>query len=699
VIWIPYLTGTACHPAAAAAAGGSDVSMTPLGILLLVGFIVSMMVIGFFLLYLIYRRDTLSSRLLFTVLALIIGMSVLNVVTAYLFFWAHNPYLAFPILIGGMLFFFVATLLLFLMLETGSLSRLPFFTNDVIHDWRSRYRYTLPAAVTLVLYELTMGYLYGSAFLPHDSSPFLLAVNNVDFAVMMLVDAVFFLLISRKRKSLSEAALFTFAVSMSLMPNFFIHLGKLPVLTGTLLSALVMMVNVVLLYVLQMKRRTFNFQALVLALAACNFLSMIGLFLYAAHRDLAVISGTMIVSMAVYFFFITHRLPERPVTSYAAGTFLLLVLINAAELTMSLGVTSLGYSITNSLYPSAAGRASSFFGLEVARHINFSNPLWWLFPFDPIKMTTMAFHSGLSVGAAFAPFYASFMLVMMTTMSPFYAIMMGSEMSYLVLERARRARHAGVRNWAFAILAGIPLFVVLVPFYTPLYVFGMSGMLLTVSLTLFLVSVAAVIGASVVFGRRAQCNLVCMAAHMWTNVYYDQFRPKGDHPSAWNVLRWVSFLVMLLSFVTFALEAAGVLPPLAIGGIAINPLNIYGMFVLNYVWWLFYFLTPVFGAYSCARQGWCGFGTLSGLFNKLFFKVRAADRNVCERCATRDCESRCPTAIPLRADFLAGGSSNRVTCIGCGDCVEACPQDNLRILDARDYLRKRPPQVRTKEAR
>lgn len=43
------------------------------------------------------------------------------------------------------------------------------------------------------------------------------------------------------------------------------------------------------------------------------------------------------------------------------------------------------------------------------------------------------------------------------------------------------------------------------------------------------------------------------------------------------------------------------LPLLRIGTVAIDPLNIHGMSVLNYVWWSFFFLTPVFGAYSCTR--------------------------------------------------------------------------------------------------
>jgi hypothetical protein len=432
---------------------------------------------------------------------------------------------------------------------------------------------------------------------------------------------------------------------------------------------------------------------MILVFATFNFLEMIGLSWYAASRSLILISSAMVLSMVAYFFFITHRLPDRPVTSHRPYNFALLVLISGAELSMGLGVSSLGFSITTALSSqSTTSYASYFSGLDLARPLNFNNPLWWLFPFDPIKMMTMGFHNALSVNTFFAYFWSSFMLVMATTMSPFFTIMMGSEMSYLVLERYRHARNKSVKNWALAIMAGIPVFIILVPFYTSFYIFGMSGMLLSVPLLFMVISITAIIVASVVFGRRAQCNLVCMAAHMWTNVYYDQFKPKGDHPSVWRILRWISFFIMVLSLGAFVLEATGLMPPVKIGGIAVD-LIFYGMFVLNYIWWYFYFLTPIFGAYACVRQGWCGFGTLAGIFNKFFFKIKPINGTTCEKCETMECESDCPTAVPLRVDFLRNGYSNKITCIGCGDCVEACPEENLQIVDARDYIRKLPLKI------
>ncbi len=640
--------------------------------LLLLTYVVEMMLLGFSLLYLLFRKEMVTPRILFIILGIIFFNSAVSSVLAYIFFWNGHLDIGILILIGAALVFAV-----------------PLKSKSASVNWRERLSLTIPTVIVLMVYEVSMGFFYGSAFLPHNTNPFLITINNLDFSVMMALDAIFFLFVSKQRGSKLEVALFTFALSMALMPNFFVSLGKNGILISSIISASIMVINIVILYVLQLKHKSYNIQVLAISLAASDLIMMVGLAYYAIYNDLIVLSTAMVISMVVYFFLVTHRLDTRPVKRKASYSFLLLLLVNGAELTMSLGITSLGFMLSNSLFPPSGTVYGSIFSnmhLGMISSINFSNPFWWIFPFDPGKMSIMAFHKGLSVNPFFAYFWSSFMLIMMTTMSPFYAIMMGSEMSYLVLERYRHTTNHRVRNWALSIIAGIPLFVVLIPFYSQFYIFGMSGMLFSVPLMILFISVASVIIASILFGRKAQCNLVCMSAHMWTNTFYDQFKPRRNRPNVWNVVRWISFFLMLISFSIFALQQIGLIGPVKVGMIMINPLDFYGMFVLNYVWWFFYFLTPVFGTYSCARQGWCGFGTLSGIFNKVFFKIRAEDTNLCSSCETRSCEKSCPTAIPLNSDFQKKGYSNRIACVGCGDCVESCEFSNLKILDFRDYI-------------
>lgn len=61
-------------------------------------------------------------------------------------------------------------------------------------------------------------------------------------------------------------------------------------------------------------------------------------------------------------------------------------------------------------------------------------------------------------------------------------------MSFLVYQRYKRVKSRYLRNWTLAILVGVPIFVVLIPYYTNFYVFGMSGMIFPVTLATFALS-------------------------------------------------------------------------------------------------------------------------------------------------------------------------------------------------------------------
>ena len=143
---------------------------------------------------------------------------------------------------------------------------------------------------------------------------------------------------------------------------------------------------------------------------------------------------------------------------------------------------------------------------------------------------------------------------------------------------------------------------------------------------------------------------------------------------------------MIIVFAYVFLIFLGIVKNPSIGTLQIPLLDFYGMFTLNYIWW-FFFLTPVFGTYACARQGWCGFGNFAGLFNKILFKIRADSVDTCKSCKTIQCEDACPVKIPIRTDVISKGYTNRISCIGCGDCVEACPYNNLEIIDIRNAFR------------
>ena len=595
-------------------------------------YIILMMIIDFIILGEIFRKEYIRRR-------------------AALFLTSFIGYMGVEAFaIGDVLFYHGSLLIELLLIPLASIPLiLSTFVKDEVIRLKSDILTGLTFAITITVDELAMGYLYSGAFGPHTSNLFVNSVSNVAFAIMMMTDGLFFLAIS-KSKNITEISLATFAISMAFLPSLYLGFPKEIELIVSIITSVIMVINIITLYLIEIKRITLEGQLFSISLALLDFLMMLGLDFFVIFRDLLTISLMIFISMIWYFILLLHSFPQRKINFGIKYPFLFMIFVNLAELSMGLGESVLGY-----------------------------RSIEWLFPYNPLMMAEMMISKILVSNLVLKALFISFAYIMSITMTPFYVIMMGAEMSYLVYERFKHVKK--VKKWSLVIITGIPLFTVLIPYYTDFYVFGMSGMILPVTLLPFIISIIAVMVASSLFGRRAYCNAVCMAAHMWTNVFYDQFKPKRSS-KIWDYLRWIFIFPMFLTFELYIGEQLNVI------NLPLNPLNLYGMLVLNYVWWFFYFLTPFFGTYSCARQGWCGFGTFAGFFNKVLFKISAKDVNVCGNCEVKSCEASCSIKIPISKDILNKGYTNRISCVGCGDCVEACPYENLEIIDIRKYISK-----------
>ncbi len=656
--------------------------MNPFQIAVLV-YVVGMMSTDLFVLYYVLWRPLVNRGAVLFTSAVLLYMSLEALDLGYVIF-RHGSILVEPVTLT------LASIPLLLSLKGR---------NSVV-PWRSDLKLVTVLSLTLVLDELSMGYIYSLSFGP-DLNPIVSSVSNPAFGAMMMIDAVFFLTLSGVR-NMKEISIFTFAVSMSFMPNVFISFPQYVWLIASILASVAMVINVVTLYLLEMKSASLNLQLLSLSLAGFDFFMMLGLAtlssdgLATSGFGVTLISFSMIASMFWYFILALHDFPDRRIKPGLRYTFPFLVLVNLTELLMGFGSSVLGFNVTNLLFQAPnhiSGMSMNMAGMGnggmSGMRSPFTNPFWWLFPINPLTMVSSSFHGVLSSthNMFLALAYGSYMAVMGTTMTPFYVVMMGGEMAYLVYERYKRVKT--LKAWTLSILLGIPLFVWLIPYYTNFYVFGMSGMIFPVTLMSFALSLAAIMIASALFGKRSYCNLVCMSAHMWSNTFYDKFKPRSTH-KFWEYFRWLPFALMVITFGYWALSQGST----SHMGMGLDPLNFFGMFTLNYVWWFFFFLTPIFGSYSCSRQGWCGFGTFVGLFNKVFFKVKAKDVGVCQRCESVDCEGACPIKIEVKKDILSKGYVNRISCVGCGDCVESCPHDNLYLNDVRGVCNSRKRQFR-----
>ncbi|AGJ62022.1 4Fe-4S binding protein [Saccharolobus islandicus] len=610
-------------------------------------YIIIMMTIDFWIFGLILRREYVRVKGLLIILSIVLMMGLESLALAQL-----NVLL----FISGMLLVLIPLFISFLIKD---------HSINVNRNWK----YGLLLSSVIVFDELAMGYLYGNYFSPLPN-PLLTAVNNPAYGAMMLGDAIFFLYILRRR-SIMEFAITTFAISMAFMPSLYL-MDRMLEFIMSILTSLFMIVNIVLLYLTEMRMLTFQGQLVAISLSLFNLLMMLGLTFFASLSNLYFLTLSMIASMVWYFFLIFYNVPAKKISP---KPFLFIVLVNLTELAMGFGESVLGFNLTNSLFVNTMN-CKMMMGSYMMRS-PFNNPFWWLFPINPLTMITMTIMKYNLLGKLVM---VPFMTIMTTTMAPFYVIMMGTEMSYLVYERFKKVKTRYLKAWTLGILAGIPIFVVLIPYYTNYYIFGMSGMIFPVTLAPFVISLVVIALFSTLFGRGVYCNLVCMSAHMWSNVFYEQFSAKKNS-KFWDYLRWIFLVPTIVAFYLFVMMGLGKIR------LPINPLDFYGMFTLNYIWWFFYFLTPIFGIYSCARQGWCGFGTFTGIFNKVLFKIRAKDVNTCKECVSKECDTSCPIKIPISNDILKKGYSNRISCIGCARCVDAC--DNVEIVDVVTILKNR----------
>jgi len=96
-------------------------------------------------------------------------------------------------------------------------------------------------------------------------------------------------------------------------------------------------------------------------------------------------------------------------------------------------------------------------------------------------------------------------------------------------------------------------------------------------------------------------------------------------------------------------------------------------------------IIPLTGNRNYCRY-FCPWGAMYGLIGRVgFFRV-AADKERCTYCNL--CESACDMGIPLRRLILERSEIKVADCVGCGRCVQVCPNQALRLEDVRDSIHR-----------
>ena len=408
-------------------------------------------------------------------------------------------------------------------------------------------------------------------------------------------------------------------------------------------------------------------------------LMMAGIFVWLLDSDASLFVTSLIVEMVVYFYVVLDqgRLSSPKFRGWQSMPFWVLGL---------LGFLFVAEFFMGGAFDVYAYGASYFTNISLA----------------PV--------AGPLLSALSAAGYDFLVIFASVTASPWYLIMMGLEMGALVLFKIRDAREFETRIRLALVIVAYALYSIFLPVFVlspwlpniPWIGWSMglgTAGALAPAVVLVLLSTYFISGAlSFLFGSRNVCSLLCTAALMYQGTAIDSMSSfnrtstvgrkflTSRLPSAYKVVVSVVWVSLLASAVLSYLNSIGVIG-FTIFGTDISFL-LY-TFYFSFLWYILWIMIPFLGTYACSTTGMCGWGSFNQLVSRLgFFKLRVMDSNICASCETKDCAKVCPVGITNQpGSFISSGELKSMKCIGVGDCVSACPYENVYFYDVRRWIR------------
>lgn len=299
------------------------------------------------------------------------------------------------------------------------------------------------------------------------------------------------------------------------------------------------------------------------------------------------------------------------------------------------------------------------------------------------------------------------------SLSTWFLVMMGIEMGSLVVFKIFRTRdiETKVRLALMLVAYGVysillPSFILsnsaLIPFIGWSMGIGTAGpvspLLIIPMVLTYLISGVL----SFLFGSRQLCSVFCTAPVMYQGTFYDAMKKfntsskmsksitRADHLGN-RVYRVVSNLVYISvigAAIVSWLDSTGHMNFTFYGT---DPEYMLYLFYFGFLWYAVFLLMPYVGSYGCINTGYCQWGNFNRFISKFgFFRLKVRDPNQCVTCKTKDCSSACPVGnYGQPGSFISTGEYKDSRCVGIGDCVNACPYENIFYYDVRHWFKER----------
>ena len=446
-------------------------------------------------------------------------------------------------------------------------------------------------------------------------------------------------------------------------------------------NSAVMILAIIFIFEFLYKNRTVASGALnyiVMLLGAYSFM-MAGLFVWLIYGDVTLFVLSVVAEMIIYFSIVLdeNRLTASPLQTWLSRPYWAFALLG--------GVFVAEFFMGGVLDAIESG-TSYFTGL----------------PFAAVSgsLPTM-------LGAAFYDFVVGISSV---TASFWFLAMMGVEMGALVVFKIKYAREAetkirlGLVVGAYAIYSlFLPTFVFPsslpnVPWIGWSMGLGTAGAVAPAFILVILATYLISGSLSFLFGSRNVCSVFCTAALMYQGTAYDAMSSFnrtskiGRHlltsriSGAYKIVISLVWVSLLGSAILSYLSSVGVI---SISFFGDDVSFFFYAFYFSVLWYLIWIMIPFVGTYGCATTGMCGWGSFNQLISRIgLFRLKVKDSDICAHCETKDCAKVCPVGLTdMPGAFIAKEEFKSYKCIGVGDCVTACPYENVYFFDVRNWVR------------